>query len=258
VRVCASLVRVEGVDEQPPVVVATIEDIDARHKAEEQLLAAKQTLELVVEERTRAHDQRDILLREVYHRVKNNLQVIDSLLLMQAKKLENPQAASALIGMRTRIHALGLVHHQLMGASDLKTFDVAPFLRQLLDIILNVHGASKVNFLVNAVPLTVDLDFAIPLGMIVTELVTNSLKHAFGRGGGIISVALRPDHNGLVVLTVSDNGRGQSDTVAAKSSDAAIGLKIVTGLVRQIGGALTVRSLNGTSTEVRTNLRAPT
>ena len=146
VRVCASLVRVDGVGEQPQVVVATIEDIDARHKAEEQLLAAKQTLELVVKERTRALDQRNILLREVYHRVKNNLQVIDSLLLMQATRLENSQAASVLIGMRARIHALGLVHHQLMGSSDLKTFDIAPFLRQLLDNILNAHGERKVSF----------------------------------------------------------------------------------------------------------------
>ena len=179
VRVCASLVRVAGDEEQGQVVVATVEDIDARHKAEEKLLAANQKLEQVVEERTAALDQRDILLREVYHRVKNNLQVIDSLLMMHATKLDNPQAASTLTNLRSRIYALGLVHHQLMGSSDLKTFDVAPFLRQLLDNILNVHMGTAVRLEIDAVPLKVDLDFAIPLGMIVTELVTNSLKHAF-------------------------------------------------------------------------------
>jgi PAS domain S-box-containing protein len=257
-RVCASLVRVEGDHEQAQVVVATIEDIDARHKAEEQLLAANQTLERVVTERTAALDQRDILLREVYHRVKNNLQVIDSLLTMQVAKLDNPQAAAAITNIRPRIYALGLVHHQLMGSSDLKTFDVAPFLRQLLDNILNVHLGTAVSLAVDAVPLKVDLDFAIPLGMIVTELVTNSLKHAFGDGGGKISVALGPNADGFVVLTVSDDGCGQKETDARTPDGAAIGFKIVKGLVRQIGGTISVRNHEGTTTEVLTNMRAPT
>jgi PAS domain S-box-containing protein len=257
VRVCASLVHVAGEHEQGQVVVATIEDIDARHKAEEQLLDANQKLERVVEERTAALDQRDILLREVYHRVKNNLQVIDSLLTIQAAKLDNPQAASALTGMRSRIYALGLVHHQLLGSSDLKTFDVAPFLRQLLGNILNVHMGTEVHLDIDAAPLKVDLDFAIPLGMIVTELVTNSLKHAFNGGGGTISVALRADIDGFVVLTVSDNGCGQKEAISDESGGAAIGFRIVSGLVRQLGGTISVRNREGTTTEVRTNMRAP-
>jgi two-component sensor histidine kinase len=159
--------------------------------------------------------------------------------------------------MRSRIHALGLVHHQLMGSPDLKTFDIAPFLRQLLDNILDVHAESAVNLSVDAVPLTVGLDFAIPMGMLVTELVTNSLKHAFVGGVGEVSVALRPDDHGVVVLTVSDNGSGLSETVE-KDPGSGIGATIVKGLVGQIGGTMTVRHHKGTTTEVRTKMRAPT
>jgi two-component sensor histidine kinase len=176
---------------------------------------------------------------------------------MQVAKLDNPQAAAAIANIRPRIYALGLVHHQLMGSSDLKTFDVAPFLRQLLDNILNVHLGTAVSLAVDAVPLKVDLDFAIPLGMIVTELVSNSLKHAFGDGGGKISVALGPNANGFVVLTVADDGCGQTEAEARAPDAAAIGFKIVKGLVRQIGGTISVRNHKGTTTEVLTNMRAP-
>jgi PAS domain S-box-containing protein len=105
---------------QATLMVAVIENIDDRYKAQIALQAAKRQLEDVVEERTLALQQRDLLLREVYHRVKNNLQIIDSLLVMQGRQLEDPHAKAALLSLRGRVHALGLVHHQLMGSTNLK------------------------------------------------------------------------------------------------------------------------------------------
>jgi PAS domain S-box-containing protein len=251
VRVSATLARVPE-SSHPILAVAAIEDIDARHKAEAELWAAKSDLERVVEERTTALNQRDLLLREVYHRVKNNLQIVDSLLMMQAQQIENPDAKRALLELSGRIYALGLVHHQLMGSTDLKTFDVAPFLHELSKNILEGSANGGVNLSIEAHPLKVGLDFAVPLGLLVTELVTNSLKHAFPDGTGNISVVLRPDGNGTMVLIVSDDGRGIFGDRAANKSRSGLGMVIVNSLVAQIEGTMTVRNVNGMTTEIRT------
>jgi two-component sensor histidine kinase len=213
------------------------------------LVAVNEDLTRVVAERTTALAQRDLLLREVYHRVKNNLQVVDSLVVMQAQQLLDPDARAALLGLRSRVYALGLVHQQLMGSDNLRTFDIAPFLRELSGNLLDGVGDDRVSLSVEASRLDVGLDFAIPLGLLVTELVTNSLKHAFPDGIGKIAVALRKEADGHVVLCVSDDGRR-----ASTSTDGArrsFGLSLVGGLVEQLQGTMTVRTDPGTSTEIR-------
>ena len=248
VRVSATIAR-RPESQEPFLIITVIEDIDARYKAEAELLAAKVRLEALVEERTAALRQRDLLLREVYHRVKNNLQTVDSLLLMQARKLTDPQARQALISLRGRVYALGLVHHQLMGSANLKTFDIAPFLQELSSNILESGDNASVRLSVEACPLDVGLDFAIPLGLLVTELVTNSLKHAFAGGAGHISVALRREPDGEVVLVVGDNGRG---AFGGDDSGSGLGVSIVRGLVAQLEGTMTVTNEGGMKTEIRT------
>jgi two-component sensor histidine kinase len=203
----------------------------------------------VVEERTAALAQRDLLLREVYHRVKNNLQIVDSMLLMQARRLKDPDAKTALENLRGRVYALGLVHHQLMGSKDLETFDVAPFLEELSRHLLEGAGRAEVGLSVRATPLKVGLDFAIPLGLLVTELVTNSMKHAFDGGPGAIDVTLEDAEAGEVVLQVSDNGRGYDP--AAAGATPSLGASIVDGLVRQLRGVLTISGDGGTRSVVR-------
>jgi PAS domain S-box-containing protein len=247
-RVSASMVRLPGSGE-PLLAVAIVEDIDERKKAQLALEEAKQDLELVVEERTAALAQRDVLLREVYHRVKNNLQVVDGLLLMQSRRLADPEARTALDSLRSRVFALGLVHHQLMGSQDLETFDIAPFLEELSRHLLDDGGGRGVALEIRSAPLRVGLDFAIPLGLLVTELVTNSLKHAFPEGGGVIEVDLQPDAGDQLVLSVRDDGVGY-DT-AAKPGPASLGGTIIDGLVRQLRGVMTVSAGAGTCTVVR-------
>jgi two-component sensor histidine kinase len=100
-----------------------------------------------------------------------------------------------------------------MGSADLKTFDIAPFLDELSRNLLRGGGTSGVNLTVEACTLNVGLDFAVPLGLIVTELVTNSLKYAFPDGSGNISVSLRKEADGNLVLSVSDDGGGGAAVV---------------------------------------------
>jgi PAS domain S-box-containing protein len=237
---------------QPMLMVAEIEDIDERYKAQIDLQEAKHELEEVVLERTVALQQRDLLLREVYHRVKNNLQIVDSLLVMQSRQLADRHTKSALLGLRGRIQALGLVHHQLMGSANLKTFNIEPFLRELSGNILESGATDSINLSVRAVPLDVGLDFAIPLGLLVTELVTNSLKHAFPVGVGNIEVVLEQCDDGAVALVVSDDGQGwPADQIAPGSGKVGLGTSIIAGLTKQLRGIMTMKSGEGMRTEIR-------
>jgi two-component sensor histidine kinase len=201
-------------------------------------------------ERTEALAQRDLLLREVYHRVNNNLQIVDGLLVMQARQSSDQSAKQALEGMRNRIHVLGLVHQQLMTSANLETFDIAPFLYKLCNNILTDHAGDSIALYVKSIPLMVTLDVAIPLGLLVTELMTNSIKHAFPQGNGRISMTLHRRDTRSVVLTVSDDGPGSFEPMLPDLPKAGLGTKIVQGLVAQLDGVLTSRYDHGLSTEI--------
>lgn len=230
--------------------------------SEAQVRQSNIELERRVEERTaelvsanaqlsKALAERDLLLREVYHRVKNNLQVIDGIVTLQARLLADPDAKSALRGLRQRLYALGLVHQQLMNSVDLKTFDVAPFLKELSENIMEGIGGRDIGLSVHAIPLDVGLDFAIPLGLLVTELVTNSLKHAFPNGKGQIEVVLDRREDGTIVLVVSDNGSGFDILeTPQKEKPSGLGMSLINGLVSQLSAIMRVRRTNGTSSEV--------
>lgn len=226
---------------------AVVEKINEQNLAKQALRQANERLEQLVAERTAALEQRDLLLREVYHRVKNNLQVVDGLLLMRARQLGDPTAKAAMEELRKRIFALGLVHHQLMGSKDLKTFDVGAFLKELV-AHLRLDAPENVTLALDVAPLAVDLDFAVPLGLLITELATNALKHAFPSGSGEIKVTLGPPEGGEVVLRVADNGVGlPSDFQKQRRS----GLSIVDGLVRQLGGRIEAIQTKGVCWEAR-------
>jgi PAS domain S-box-containing protein len=213
---------------------AVVEKINEQNLAKKALGEANERLEQLVAERTAALGQRDLLLREVYHRVKNNLQVVDGLLFMRARQLGDPAAKAAMEEIRKRVFALGLVHHQLMGSKDLKTFDVGAFLKELI-AHLRADAPENVNLALDVAPLAVDLDFAVPLGLLVTELATNALKHAFPGRAGEISVSLSATNDREVVLCVTDNGVGLPPDFQKQRTS---GLSIVDGLVRQLGGRI--------------------
>jgi two-component sensor histidine kinase len=185
--------------------------------------------------------------------VKNNLQIVDSLLVMQTRQMPDPDGKKALRALRDRIFALGLVHQQLMGSEDLKTFDIAPFLSELSTNIVHGGGANDVDLSVEAIPLDVGLDFAIPLGLLVNELVTNSLKHAFPDGRGVIDVNLSRAEDGGLLLVVADNGQGYSrGDAGGPAARMALGSTIIEGLVAQLKGTLMVQSRRGeTRSEIR-------
>jgi two-component sensor histidine kinase len=170
---------------------------------------------------------------------------------MQNGLLADPESKGALTSLRGRVYALGLVHHQLMGSANLRTFDVAPFLRELTTNILDGSASSAVSVSVSADPLDVGLDFAIPLGLLVTELVTNSLKHAFPSGEGQVDVLLSRNADGSFTLVVSDDGTGYDCRAGSQSASAGgLGSKIITALVRQLKATMNIQSDHGTRAEI--------
>ena len=254
-RVSASVFKTPD-PRQPLMTITIVEDIDESRRAKSALETAKHDLEALLAERTAALRQRDLLLREVYHRVKNNLQIVDSLLMMQAIRVSDPTAKSAFISMRGRLYALGLVHQQLMNSSNLSTFDIAPFLLELSENIVEGGAGPGIELVMKVVPLDAGLDFAIPLGLIVTELVTNSLKHAFADAKGTIEISLTQSGDGRVLLVISDNGIGYDVSEHLDPlANNALGTRIVAGMVAQLRGTMVVTSEGGARTEI--HLPAP-
>lgn len=225
------------------------------HSLTRALADAKATLEDRVRERTaelaRALRQRDLLLREVYHRVKNKLQIVDSLMMMESRRLADPEAKTGIENLRSRIHALGLVHQHLMLSDDLETLDIAPFLRELVDGMAVSFDLARSGIAVSvaAAPVRVNLDFATPIGLIVTELVINTVKHA--QGATALAIEFRQEPDGGARLVVRDNaplpdGDGASPAPGASGT----GSRIVDSLTRQLRGRMTVSYDHGRCIEV--------
>jgi two-component sensor histidine kinase len=201
-------------------------------------------------ELSRALAERDLLLREVYHRVKNNLQIVDSLVSL-ARRSGGADPGAVFDDLRRRIHALGLVHEQLMQSPDLATLDMAGFVRSLCRNLAVSSGADRRGIRIDAAadPRELPIDTAVPLGLLLTELVTNAFKHAFpDGGGGRIAVSLGNDGSGRLRLVVADDGT-PSDVVPGSGS-TGVGSAIVTALAAQLGGEMTVTRDGGTRVEV--------
>lgn len=202
-------------------------ELDAR------LLATSQ--EALGEQRKAAHE-REVLLREIYHRVKNNLQIVQSLLRLGSRELKPEQREPFESAVR-RIGAMARVHTLLYSSPDLASIDFKDYLDELLKELADGFAASEreIEHVLEAEPTRVSLDTAVPLAFVAVEILTNSFKHAFPHGRrGRITVDIHREGD-EAVLTIRDNGVGMATDAANKRR---LGLTIVRKLVQQIGGAL--------------------
>jgi two-component sensor histidine kinase len=180
--------------------------------------------------------ERDVLLKEVYHRVKNNLQFFDAMLALEANGLAGGagDAQERLEVIRSRVHALSLVHQQLIGAQDLATLDLQPFLNDLCANLAQgtALAARRVRVATDIPSIPVTLDCAVPIGLIVTELFLNAVKHAFPDGReGAITVEAEQDAKGVLTLCIGDDGVGRAGEAPVQSQ---VGSLILSSLVTQL------------------------
>jgi PAS domain S-box-containing protein len=196
-------------------------------------------------------EEKEVLLKEIHHRVKNNLQIVSSLLQLQASYIKDPEALNIFEESRDRIKSMALIHEQLYQSNDLAQIDFPEYLRSLLNMVLSAHrtNRTRVETKLHVDPVSLDLDTAIPIGLITNELVTNSLKYAFaGRTVGEISVRLTKSEEGDFLLMVSDNGVGLPDNFNFEKA-TSLGLRLVRILSRQMRARLELS--NGMGTQFR-------
>jgi two-component sensor histidine kinase len=196
--------------------------------------------------------EKDVLLREIHHRVKNNLQVISGMLELQAALVKDPSARSSLKEGRNRVMTMALIHQKLYQSQDIAQVKMDSYVQSLVADLFSAFGVVEENvsmkFEVEAVRL--NLDTAIPFGLLISELVTNAIKYAFGPGReeekNEIAVSFREREDGKYLLTVSDNGIGLPESFDLATA-ASLGLKLVHTLVEQLGGEVSLAATPGTT-----------
>jgi two-component sensor histidine kinase/CheY-like chemotaxis protein len=204
------------------------------------------------EERIRASlREKEVLLKEVQHRVKNNLQVIASLLKLQSQYIKDAEARKLLNEGQNRIRAIALVHQKLYQSPDLARIGFAQYIRELAAQLFRSFGVlpESVSLKVNVHDVFLGIDTAIPCALIISELVSNSLKHAFPDGRkGEISIDFSSDGDQLS-LTVSDNGVGIGESAKFPTTES-LGWQLVNALTEQLDGRLELRNGSGTTFHV--------
>jgi two-component sensor histidine kinase len=208
--------------------LSAIVDISDRKQKEEKIRAALK--------------EKEILLGEIHHRVKNNLQVISSLLDLQSSQVSDPVAYEVLKDSQRRVHSMSLIHQILYQTRDVVKVDFKDVLDDLVPTLISSYGVNpeRISLSIGAVEVCLSIDRAMPCGLIVNELISNALKHAFpdGRQGEIHINFVHKDAN-RVALSISDDGVGMPEGVDGLQTDT-LGLQLVTMLTDQLGGTLTI------------------
>lgn len=186
--------------------------------------------------------EKEALLKEVHHRVKNNMQVITSLLRLEANRIDHPTTRSVLRDMQNRILAMAALHEALYRSNNFAQVDLCSYLKQLTGQLARSSVASpgQVRFVLDLFPVGLELDQAVPCGLIVNELVSNAMKHGFPAGRpGEIRVGMEWAQGGLLRLRVTDDGVGLSPDFETRRGKS-LGLLLVTDLARQLGGSFRI------------------
>jgi PAS domain S-box-containing protein len=214
-----------------------------------------------VEEQLNASlEEKEVLLKEIHHRVKNNMQVISSLLNLQSSRIKNPEILRMFRESQDRIRSMSLIHERLYQSADLAKIDFSQYIQNLASFLFQSYRVDpdSVALKTNVRDVSLDINKAIPCGLIINELVSNSLKYAFPQvkekekkkpKKGEIDIQLTSE-NGEITLLVKDNGIGLPDSLDIETADS-FGLQLVTTLVAQLNGWIDIRRKPGATFKIR-------
>lgn len=218
-------------------IVMVVRDITERNEAENKI---KKSLE-----------EKKVLLREIHHRVKNNMQIISSLLNLQATYTNDENVVDILLESQNRVKSMGMIHEKLYQSTELARIDFKDYINQLTVFLRQsyVYMNSSITIETEVDDIHLSIDTAVPCGLIINELVTNSIKHGYPNGmAGLIRVKLS-ESNGEYCLSVKDNGVGFPETVDFRNTDT-LGLQLITNLVLQLDGTIDVILDQGTEFKI--------
>ncbi|HBY68375.1 MAG TPA: histidine kinase, partial [Flavobacteriaceae bacterium] len=214
----------------------TIKNIRKKRKA---LAKANQELDA-------KNKQNELLLKEIHHRVKNNLEMVKSLIALQSAQLTDKASKEAMLASQNRVQSMGIIHQKLYQGTNLGAIEMKDYFINLSEGVLDTFNAEdKVKIECAMEELNLDVDTAVPIGLIVNELLTNALKYAFPKGSeGTINISLKEENNDLK-LQVSDNGIGKTAGTAPKGT--GFGTQLIRLLTQQLDGSLFEEHKKGTS-----------
>jgi PAS domain S-box-containing protein len=193
--------------------------------------------------------RQEMLLKEIHHRVKNNLQVISSLLYLQSTYVQDQNTLEILTESQSRVKSIALIHEKLYRSQNLEKLAFCDYVQDLLAEMIRTYRVHQegIDLQADVKGILLGIDTAIPCGLIINELVANALKHAFpGERRGVVSVTMQPAEDGQFILTVHDNGVGLPHEFDWRRSKS-LGLKLVMDLTKQLDGKIEVESNQGTT-----------
>jgi two-component sensor histidine kinase/tetratricopeptide (TPR) repeat protein len=209
------------------------------------------SLQTMVKEQNKLIDEKEWLIKEIHHRVKNNLQIVMSLLNSQSAYIDNEPALTAIHDSQHRVHAMSLIHQKLYGSENLSSIDMSVYIRELVSYLADSFNTGQgIRFEYHIEPLELDVSQAVPLGLILNEAITNSIKYAFPDGRtGVISISLSTAAPYHYLLSISDNGIGMPSHFQNKKS-GSLGMSLMAGLSEDLNGSFSFENDNGTAIKV--------
>jgi PAS domain S-box-containing protein len=238
-RVFERFSRPQLLGDTPVGRVWSFRDVTERVKDEEKLRAAL--------------GEREVMLREIHHRVKNNIQIISSLLRLQSRYIKDEKALELLDESQNRIRSMALIHEKLYQSQDLSRIDFSDYIAKMITHLFAIYKieSSRIRHNVEAKNIQLDINRAIPCGLIINELITNALKHAFPKDReGEVIISMRSLAGNQYELTVKDNGVGLSEGFNP-AKKGTLGFQIVNDLVKQLDGSIEIRRDAGTEIIIR-------
>jgi PAS domain S-box-containing protein len=219
-------------------VMGVSRDITAHKQADEQIRASL--------------EEKEVLLKEIHHRVKNNMQIIASLLRIQAADIKDEEIQDMFSEIHDRIRSMSVLYEMLYQSRDMTKVDLSEYIRRLTMHLVSMYkaGLEPISLKLDIKDVHLDVKRAIPCGLIITELVSNTLKHAFLNGRkGEIAVEMHPDKGKKYTLIVSDNGIGFPEGLDFRNTES-LGMKLVVDLVKQIDGTINLSRAKGTEFKI--------
>ncbi len=195
---------------------------------------------------TKALEEKNTLLKEIHHRVKNNLQVISSLLNLQSRYIDDNKALEAIQLGKSRVMSMALIHQRLYQKDNLVNINAKEYIEQLSHELFNTYKIKEENIHLNlnVDDINIDVDKMVPIGLIINELVTNSLKYAFVENQkGIITVVLKNDDENKLLLSVEDNGKGFDEDLI--NNNKSFGYRLIQSFSKKLNAELIIKNLDG-------------